>query len=244
MLQFDVLEACLSIDQLATEAGRAVASMGFDQWIYAPGVSRQSTADATPWSIGNCPGDVLRAFLACPRHTSAPQAAKYFQMGLPYAWDVCCDAAAIDHFDVLALEHQVACGLCVPVPGYGQEPGRLLMVAGTRLGGETLRAAGPAALVFSRYLHQACSPYVEQWRRQVEPRLTPREEECLSWASQGKTTWEISRLLAVSEHTVVYYFRNAMAKLGAVSRQHAVAHWVSTRGGRAPRHGALLRQAA
>lgn len=54
-------------------------------------------------------------------------------------------------------------------------------------------------------------------------RLTPRETECLFWGSEGKTAWEIGRILGVEERTVVFHFGNATRKLGASSRQHAVS---------------------
>lgn len=52
--------------------------------------------------------------------------------------------------------------------------------------------------------------------------LTPKEVECLHWASVGKTTWEISQILTCSERTVDFHLLNARRKLGSVSRQQAV----------------------
>ena len=57
--------------------------------------------------------------------------------------------------------------------------------------------------------------------------LTPREVECLSWISQGKTAWEISVILKVSERTVKFHLNNLMRKLGVHSRTHAVARAIS-----------------
>lgn len=55
------------------------------------------------------------------------------------------------------------------------------------------------------------------------PRLTDRERECLSWASHGKTAWEISEILHISEHTAIAHLNAAARKLGAASRGHAIA---------------------
>jgi DNA-binding CsgD family transcriptional regulator len=44
--------------------------------------------------------------------------------------------------------------------------------------------------------------------------LSPRELECLEWASQGKSAWEIGRILGLSRHTVASYLDNAKEKLG------------------------------
>lgn len=54
------------------------------------------------------------------------------------------------------------------------------------------------------------------------PVLSMREKDCLSWVAQGKSSWEISRLIGVSERTVNFHIENAKRKLGVYSRQHAV----------------------
>ena len=53
--------------------------------------------------------------------------------------------------------------------------------------------------------------------------LTPRERECLQWAAVGKSEWEISQILGISEHTSEKHLLNAKSKLGAVNRVQAVA---------------------
>lgn len=55
------------------------------------------------------------------------------------------------------------------------------------------------------------------------PRLTPQEVECLKWVSKGKTSWEIGRIMAISEPTVAFHVKNAMGKLGANNRPQALA---------------------
>lgn len=44
--------------------------------------------------------------------------------------------------------------------------------------------------------------------------LSRRELECLEWAAQGKSAWEIGRILGISRHTVASYLDNAKEKLG------------------------------
>jgi LuxR family transcriptional regulator, activator of conjugal transfer of Ti plasmids len=53
--------------------------------------------------------------------------------------------------------------------------------------------------------------------------LSPREFECLDWAAQGKSAWEIGRILGISQHTVAAYLGNAKAKLGVRTTVQAVA---------------------
>ncbi len=53
--------------------------------------------------------------------------------------------------------------------------------------------------------------------------LTPREIEVLTWAAKGKSRWEISIILAISEETVKAHLENTRRKLGASNTTHAIA---------------------
>src|SRR4051794_10614216 len=60
----------------------------------------------------------------------------------------------------------------------------------------------------SIYAHAATSKIIDDRHgREPKPkaRLSPREIECLKWSSAGKTSWEISVILGLSEHTVIQY---------------------------------------
>ncbi len=53
--------------------------------------------------------------------------------------------------------------------------------------------------------------------------LTPRETEILKWAADGKTSSDVSEILAIAESTVRFHTKNAISKLGARNRTAAVA---------------------
>lgn len=76
----------------------------------------------------------------------------------------------------------------------------------------------------SSHLHVAFSNVL---RGQSYPktllRISIREKEVLNWVKHGKSTWDISSILNISERTVKYHVDNIMRKLNAVSRPHAVA---------------------
>ena len=52
--------------------------------------------------------------------------------------------------------------------------------------------------------------------------LTAREQECLQWAAQGKTSWEIGRILNITERTVNFHIANSCEKLQVRTRQAAI----------------------
>jgi len=54
------------------------------------------------------------------------------------------------------------------------------------------------------------------------PLLTPREEKCLTLAARGKTDWEISEILSISESTVRTYIERAKQKFGVATKIQAI----------------------
>jgi len=53
--------------------------------------------------------------------------------------------------------------------------------------------------------------------------LSIREKEVLDWLKEGKTSWEISAILQISERTVNFHVTNILRKLHVVNRAQAVA---------------------
>lgn len=59
-----------------------------------------------------------------------------------------------------------------------------------------------------------------------ERTLSPREREVLQWVAAGKSSWDISQILNVSEHTVKWHIRETLKKLGCHDRTHAAVRAV------------------
>jgi DNA-binding CsgD family transcriptional regulator len=76
---------------------------------------------------------------------------------------------------------------------------------------------------FIPHLHQALCRAVKYESGRIAGALSQREKEVLMWMTQGKSTWDISRILHISERTVHFHGQNIKQKLNACSRSHAVA---------------------
>jgi DNA-binding CsgD family transcriptional regulator len=57
----------------------------------------------------------------------------------------------------------------------------------------------------------------------VRAPLSRRENEVLTWVAEGKSAIEIAKILNIGKRTVEDHARNAIRKLGASNRPHAVA---------------------
>jgi DNA-binding CsgD family transcriptional regulator len=62
---------------------------------------------------------------------------------------------------------------------------------------------------------QAVGPCVKE--------LTLREMGILNWVKNGKTNWEIAKIIGVTERTVRFHVQSIFSKLDVTSRSHAVA---------------------
>jgi DNA-binding CsgD family transcriptional regulator len=61
--------------------------------------------------------------------------------------------------------------------------------------------------------------------------LSAREKDVIDWLQHGKSSWDISIILGISESTVNFHVHNIIKKLGATNRPQALAI--------AARHGLL-----
>lgn len=57
--------------------------------------------------------------------------------------------------------------------------------------------------------------------------LSPREFECLEWAAQGKSAWDIGLLLNISRRTAAFHLDNVKTKFGVRTICQAVAKFAA-----------------
>lgn len=145
---------------------------------------------------------------------------------IPIDWaDVNREDPVVKKFFGEAMEFNVGPnGLAVPIRGrYGEFA--LLSVTNRTKKDEwekTKRLLNKNILMFAYYFHD--------WALRVEgidnndylDCLTTREKDCLKWRALGRSDWDISQLLSISERTVKFHLENARCKLGATNTTHAV----------------------
>lgn len=152
----------------------------------------------------------------------------------PIAWDTAragdYDSRAVRRF--MGEARDLGLGAGVSYPLHGRHGEKILL----SLAAQRSPAAPDALLLQAAPFAHALLPYVHEAVRKLLNRpevmldqiqLTDREKECLLWAAEGKTAWEASRILNISERTVTFHLQNAAEKLHVANRQHAVARAVS-----------------
>lgn len=131
--------------------------------------------------------------------------------------------------------------------GHGLKNGVSFPIHGSQGEGALMSlASGDSSPAFSQHILQnlptlqfLTNYYHEQARKIVSieelpslpetPVLSQREKECLLWAAEGKTAWETSQILDISERTVIFHLQNAARKMNVTNRQHAIARAVALR---------------
>lgn len=147
---------------------------------------------------------------------------------VPFAWSKVVDPKLLNprqkEFFKEAADFGIANGVTVPIHGHRSFAMMSMVAHGT----EKESAASIAenlhlVQLLTLYFHNhAGGMLLESYLDKERPKLTNREIECLTWTARGKTSWEISMILSVSESTVVAHIENAKKKLGVSNKPHAV----------------------
>ena len=144
----------------------------------------------------------------------------------PFVWSDTLADSTTDDAGRLIMEEAKAFKLedGFGVPVFGNDG----FLAAVTMGGPALdlsdRDRGVLHLV-AIYAHSQIRDLLQEEEDDVSRgiKLSPRELECLKWTSAGKTSWEISKILSISHHTVDWYLTSLGRKLGAANRTQAVA---------------------
>jgi DNA-binding CsgD family transcriptional regulator len=104
---------------------------------------------------------------------------------------------------------------------FKQDEGSLFSIAGKKIMND-LRTRTIVEYIVPHF-HLALSRIIAGRRRQADIRLSNREKEVLRWIQAGKTSWEISVILGISERTIKFHVSNIILKMDVVNRTQAAA---------------------
>lgn len=114
-------------------------------------------------------------------------------------------------------------GLTVPLnPPTGQTAFFNIVSADPHMDEDRLGNLLSPAGTFTKFLFDAYIR-IDKIENPKVNKLTERELECVFWACEGKTTWEMAQIVGVAARTINFHLTSVIKKLGASNRQHAVA---------------------
>ncbi|HVT31687.1 MAG TPA: LuxR family transcriptional regulator [Rhodanobacteraceae bacterium] len=224
----EALLACTTPDELRRAVGEFAKRLGFDSWVYAANPNGQH---AFPYVLSAYPTAWLERYIERGYLTIDPVVSHCRDHATPLVWTA--DGPLNDRtrrcpaFFHDAADFGLKVGVSTPVHGLGCQWG-LLSLAGsdTRTDRRTKLEQVAGAQLLATFTHEVGHRFATS-QSPTNVHLTARELECLRWAAEGKTGWEIGRLLGISERTVVFHVENAARKLGVFGRRQAVARAIA-----------------
>jgi DNA-binding CsgD family transcriptional regulator len=125
-----------------------------------------------------------------------------------------------------AAKTQATDALVVPLRGKGTDTAALII--GLHPSQMTLaQQIGWYWSIVANYLYEAINRFMSVAAIADDFVLTCREQACLNWAAKGKTSWEISQILDISERTVNFHLSNCIRKTNSCNRQQAISKCVA-----------------
>lgn len=239
------LLAAASKEELFGALARHCAELGFSHFIYTPLIGSANAEKVFKDEsrvfgkhdlieqnmLPNCPVPWINRYQEA-RHVEHDPVIKHVSRSiLPIFWD---DASAAHPGNIVfdeAREHGLAYGITIPILAQGGQRA-VFSVSTDRIPvqSKTQRVitAGLVQLT-ANYVHEAIQKLASGPHAQAFPALSVREKECLQWAANGKTSWEIGQILCIAERTVIFHLSNAARKLNATNRRQAVVRALTLR---------------
>lgn len=228
---FESLLGCESIEELHATTARIAKCLGFEHFVYGVNVNVSLTRPYQ-FFLSGYPKEWWNHYTDSDYKRIDPIVRHAAEKVIPLIWDErLCDSPTTAKFMGEAKEFGLANGASFPVHGRRGEFSALNL-ATSRDSPDTKQdivAAMGKAQLLACYVHEAVQRIVLSKGPLPLKKitLTKREKECLLWAADGKTSWEISQIINVSEHTVTFHIRNVIQKMGVINRQQAITRSLS-----------------
>ena len=216
------------VDELRDAFSSRVSSLGFDGFFYGKLHTTLMHDLVAPYEVTTFPEPWRERYFARESFRHDPVISACIKSVEPLNWRDLANREDLGQNEQRVLdearEHGLTQGLSVPVHGHN---GQFSLVSVTspengRSFDKLVTEYQHEVHLMSIYLHSKMQARISQ-EASEQINLTSREAECLVWTAHGKTAWEISMILKISEATVNYHLKNAMRKLGVHSKAHSVA---------------------
>ena len=215
-----------SVEEITALCRSHCKQLGFDSFVYALRIPTQFT-EARVIMLKGYPDAWLDHYWENGYAASDPAVIYCGKQIVPIEWHGLMYEKQSLNAQVMneAADFGLKSGLSMPIHSPHGELGILSLAldrndAGAR---KITRHALPYAQMLAGHIHEAVRRILVSPDSETPQELTAREAECLRWAADGKTSWEIAQLLSMSERTANFHLNNAMIKLDVCNRQHAVA---------------------
>jgi LuxR family transcriptional regulator, quorum-sensing system regulator BjaR1 len=221
----DEFERATTPAQVMTRLSGALTKFGYTSFLITTSPELIGTNPQPTFLLNGWPDEWTKVYRENGLYKDDPVAAMGRRTVNPYQWSEAVydrkKSPSAAHVMQTAHDFGLKDGIVVPIV---QENGTM---AGVSMAGERPEfdpLAKRAIHVISLFAYTRTVALYKAQAAEPKRLLSKREREALSWAAAGKSTWEISMILGISEATVTFHIQRATAKLQAVNRTHAVVN--------------------
>ena len=220
-----------SADDLRSLMEPVTREMGFDYYALFQQVKRFSWKKKNALALSNYPRSWLERFFHHRFHAHDPVLAASYRRGVGFLFAEVSEIVSMTERRQQVMEEFRSAGLidgfCVPAHIPGETNGVCSFVV--HKGKDLPLANLPMAQLVGNFAYEAARILLrkgEEIVRGPEERdsLTQRQLECIVLVGKGKTDWEISRVLGISEDTVTGHLNDARRRCGVSRRAELPIH--------------------
>jgi LuxR family quorum-sensing transcriptional regulator LasR len=201
--------------------------LGFDFFIYAA-IFRYGQQESSTTILSNYPGEWREKYDQAGYIKIDPVMRHCTTRVIPFVWTETAGASARETaFMEEAASFGLRAGVSFPVHTRNGDVGLVTFAnsASTREldgWGSAAQCMTSQGMLLTAVIHDSMQSIAKPTKNAPSSPLTPRELESLKWVAAGKSSWEISRILGITEHGVLFHLRNIMAKFDVRTRHMAV----------------------
>ncbi|HVP83125.1 MAG TPA: autoinducer binding domain-containing protein [Rhizomicrobium sp.] len=217
--------AAANMREVQLAFGQSVSQFGFDKFSFVHALGPNRSYITPEMKFGHQHDRWYRRYAERRYYHDDPSLKRLLSSPTPFAWSdmpLSTLTKPEQRVRLAAAETGAVNGFVVPVEG----PERELYVVRMTSPEKTFDPQARQTLYTLGLLYSSIG--LNKFRTDKQPlRLSPltfREAECLRWASEGKSDWDISEILGISQHTVHEHLERSKAKLKARTRTQAAVH--------------------
>lgn len=222
---FEALHRANTCDELRAEMEKFAKQMGFEHFVYALTINAPSLKQQH-YLLNGFPREWYERYLSAGYFKVDPVVRHAHTSSLPAIWteEMFHDGKCREFWEearAFGLSH----GVSFSVHEQTGVTGIFSMARDKPLDLQQLDMAAliGRAQMFASMLHHAVSRIdLPKLLPAQNVSLTARERECIRWSADGKTAWEIGRILNIAERTVVFHVNNVVQKLEATNKTQAI----------------------
>jgi LuxR family quorum-sensing system transcriptional regulator SolR len=226
---FTVLKDARSPEVLFRQAGNLVRSVGFEWLSY--GIQIPSGVRSASIEVFNSfPASWLAHYVDRAYLSHDPTICLCMQGDKPVVWsDAVFAGEQASRLWADARDFNLKFGISLPSWSRGVFGVLSVARSSDALAAEELAEIVPKLTWLGDNLHRCMHALIgpRVLTNEVAGKLSQREIEILGWTADGKTSWEIGRILGITERTVNFHINNIVLKLRAQNKVQAAVKALS-----------------